>query len=367
MHKHLLTGILILLANIGISTAQTVDLSSVDAFFKVTETLIEGKEIPAEQWKDFDNSRGYRAFAERENKTLINIIKSSVNLAFGQGSVAGKDSILSISQEEMNSNTELLLKKLILVNYLDVKDNYDSIKAFRENYDLNALVERAKQRLSLFLGKPLDPAFELKPVYFLFIDADGGNREDALYIDFNLIYKQTEAQRVNFLAHEFFHNYRENFENHDFNYKSDLNHCIDLIQNEGIADLIDKTEGYGKYFAAVGELPGMTETWVRLYNQAESDLERFHQLIWKYLKDGISEKEMVDELIEILKFNGHPVGFFMANHIAGAGYKNEMLNTFYNPYAFFSLYNRAAEELNLFQLSTEFMDYLKSLTRDYYP
>lgn len=361
MNKSFLFGLLMLCATINISIAQTVDLTSVDAFFKISSTLREGKEISVEQWNDFDSSSGYKKFSERKDKTLINIIKSSMNIVFGNGTIAEKDSILSITQEEMNRNTTMLLKKLILINYLDMNDNYESIKSFRENYDFNALVEKAKQRLSSFLGKSIDTTTKFKPVYFHFINADGGVRDDALYVDLNLIYKQTEEQRVNFLSHEYFHNYRENFENHDFNYKCDLNHCIDFIQNEGIADLIDKSEGYEKYFTDVGELPEMVSTWVRLYNQAQSDLERFHNLIIRYSKYEISENEMVDEIIEIVKFNGHPIGFFMANHIVSAGYKNEMLKTFYNPYEFFSLYNKAAKEQNLFRLSNEFMDYLKGL------
>jgi len=196
MNRTFLIGLLILCANRNISIAQIVDLTSVDEFFKVTSILKEGKEISEEQWKDFDSSSGYKEFAEKKDKTLINTIKTSINIVFGNVTI----------------------------------------------------VEKAKQRLSSFLGKPIDSTTEFKPVYFLFIIADGKAKEDALYIDFNLIYKKTEEQRVNFLAHEFFHNYREKYENHDFNYKNDFNHCIDFIQNEGIADLIDKSEGYEKYF-----------------------------------------------------------------------------------------------------------------------
>ena len=366
MNRIFLFGLLILCANINISIAQTVDLTSVDEFFKVTSTLKEEGKISVEQWKDFDNSSGYKRFAESKNKFLINTIKSSINIVFSKGIKAEKDSILNISKEEMIENKTLMLKKLILTNYIDVSNNYDSIKSFRENYDFNALVEKAKQRLSSFLGKPIDATTEFNPVYFFVISADGSNKQDAIYADFNLIYKITEKQRIDFLAHEFFHNYREKYENHDFNYKSDLNFCIDMIQNEGIADQIDKTEGYEKYYTDVVELPEMVETMVNLYNQAEEDLERLHNSILKYSKEKISEKEMVDELIEIVKFNGHPIGFFMANHIVSAGYKNEMLKTFYNPYEFFNLYNKAAKEQNLFQLSDEFMEYLKGLTKKYY-
>ncbi|RLD80220.1 MAG: hypothetical protein DRJ10_07725 [Bacteroidetes bacterium] len=366
MNKIFLIGLLILCANINISIAQTVDLSSVDEFFKVTSTLKEGKGISVEQWKDFDSSSGYKEFAERKDKSLINTIKSSINIVFGNGTIAEKDSVLSITQEEMNSNPTMLLKKLILINYLDMNDNYGSIKLFRENYDFNALVEKAKQRLSSFLGKPIDSTTGFKPVYFLFISADGKNKEDAIYVDFNLIYKKTEEQRANFLAHEFFHNYREKYENHDFNYKNYIKYFIDAIQNEGIADLIDKTEGYEKYFTDAGESPEMVETWVGLYNQAQEDLERLHNLIMRYSKDEISEKELEEEIQEIVRYKGHPIGFSMANHIVSTAYKNEMLKTFYNPYEFFNLYNKVAKEKDLFQLSDGFMDYLKGLTKEYY-
>jgi len=361
MYRLLLVGLIILCADINISIAQTVDLTSVDEFFKVSSTLREGKEISVEQWSDFDNSSGYKRFAESNNKFLINTIKSSVIIVFGEEKNSEMDSILNITKEEMFENKTLMLKKLILTNYIDVSNNYDSIKSFRENYDFIALVEKAKQRLSSFLGRPIDATTEFNPVYFYIISADGSNKQDAIYVDFNLIFKIKEEQRIDFLAHEFFHNYREKYENHEFNYKCDLNYSIDMIQNEGIADLIDKTDGYEKYYSYVIELPEMVEAMVDLYNQAEEDLEKLHDLIMKFSNNKISEKETVDEWIEIVKFNGHPIGFFMANQIVGAGYKNEMLKTFYNPYEFYSLYNKAAKENNLFQLSDEFMVYLKGL------
>ncbi|HPX75926.1 MAG: DUF5700 domain-containing putative Zn-dependent protease [Bacteroidales bacterium] len=363
MGKYILIGFFMLCANINISIAQIVDLSSVDEFFKITTSLKEGKTVSVEQWKEFDSSSGYKEFTERQSGTLINTIKSSINIAFGNGTIAEKDSILNITQDEMNRNTTMLLKKLILTNYIDVNNNYDSIKSFRENYDFNALFEKSKQRLSSFLGKPIESNFEFKPVYFLFIIADGKNKEDGIYVDFNFLYKITEEQRINFLAHEFFHNYREKYEYHNSNFNNYLIYGINIIQNEGIADLIDKTEGYKTYFTNAGESPEMIETWVNYYNQAEKDLEELHNLIIKYSKNEISENEMEVEIQEIIKFNGHPIGFFMANHIVNAGYKNEMLNTFYNPFEFYSLYNKAAKEQNLFELSNEFMNYLENLTK----
>ncbi|MCK9236256.1 MAG: hypothetical protein M0Q41_08435 [Bacteroidales bacterium] len=366
MNKTLLFGLLIIFTNCKILIAQTVDLSSVDEFFKVTSILKAGKSVTNEQWDSFDNSAAYRKYALRENQTFIEIIKSSLNIAYGKDSINERNNILNITKEEMIKNTTMLLKKRILINYIEVDNHYDSILIFRQTFDFNALIENAKQRLSSFIGMQIDSTTKLKPIYFFFVDADGGAKDDGLYIDFNLFFKQTDKQRINFLAHEFFHDFREKFENHDFNYKCDLYYILDMIQNEGIADMIDKSEGYKKYFSDVGESDEMVEIWVNLYNQAPSDLEKLQNEIVKYARKEISETEMIDELIEIVKFNGHHIGFYMANQILDAGYESEMLDTFYNPYWFYVLYNKSAKLLNLFQLSDEFMDYLRSITKGYY-
>ncbi len=366
MNKVILLGLLIICVNRNISFAQTVDLTSVDEFFKVTSIIKEGQQNSGEQWTDFDNSTGYKKYVDSENEFIINTIKATINMAFANNDLSKVDSLLSTSREEMAENRKLMFQKRILKNYLDMKENFESIKSFRENYDFNNLIERSKLRLFTFLGKAVDTSFRFKALYFNCMYADGYNEEDAIYLDFNLIYKMTEEQRINFLAHEFFHNYREKFENHDFNHQCDLNYGIDMIQNEGIADMIDKTGGYKNYYTTVIQEPELGEIMVSLYKQAPEDLGKVQDMILKYSIAEISEKELVDEWIEIVKFNGHAIGFFMANQIEKAGYNYEMLETFYNPYAFFALYNKAAKKQKIFHLSDEFMAYLRSITKEFY-
>lgn len=366
MNKVILLGLFLICVNRNISFAQTIDLTSVDEFFKVASTLKEGKMISDEQWADFDNSTGYKKYADSKNKFVINTIKASIAMAFGNKEPDVKDSVLNFSKEEISKNRELMFQKRILTNYFDMKGSYDAVKSFRENYNFNAFVENSKQRLFTFLGRAVDTSFTFKTVYFACMDADGNNAEDAIYLDLNLIYKMTDEQRINFLAHEYFHNYREKFENHAFNHKCDLNFGIDMLQNEGIADLIDKTDGYKNYYTNVIQESELKEVMINLYNQAPKDLEKLQQVILKYAKNELSENETIDEWIEIVKFNGHAIGFYMANQIVIAGYENEMRETFFNPFAFFALYNKAAKTLNAFQLSDEFMDYLRSITKEYY-
>ncbi len=364
VNKILLIGLLVL--NIKVIFAQTVDLTSVDEFFKVTLTLKQGKEIPAEQWGKFDNSSGYKKFAESENEFLINTIKSSLQIVFANGNELERDSVLNISKEEMAQSKALMMKKTILTNYQDINENYLSIKSFRENYDFDSLLVKSIQRLGSFLGSPIDSTIEFKPVFFFFLNPDGKDAEDALYIDFNLIFEMTEQQRIDFIAHEYFHNYRRYFENHGFNYKCDLNFLLDMIQNEGIADQIDKSQGYEKYYSEVIKSPELTEIMVNLYNQAENDLEKIQTIIIRFSKNKISENGMIDELLDVYKFNGHAIGFYMSSQIVKAGYKKEMIKTFYKPYEFYKLYNLSAIENDTFQLSDEFMVYLNKITKEYY-
>lgn len=364
VNKILLISLLLL--NFEVMVAQTLDLTSVDEFFKLTSTLKQGKQISQEQWGNFDNSVCYKRFAESENEFLINTIRNSIQIAFCNGKESIRDSILNISKEEMAESKTSMMKNLILTNYQKINENYSSIKSFRENYNFDSLLAKAIQRLESFLGTPIDSTIEFKPVCFFFLNRDGKDTEDALLIDFNFIYELTEQQRINFLAHEYFHNYRRYFENNDFNYKCDLNFMLDMIQNEGIADQIDKSQGYESYYSEIIKSTELTNIMVNLYNQAEDDLEKVQNIIIRYSKDEITENRMVDELLEVYKFNGHAIGFYMSNQIVKAGYRKEMIETFYNPYEFYKLYNLAAIENTTFQLSDEFLDYLKRITEKYY-
>ena len=354
--------IALLLLNIKILTAQTVDLTSVDEFFKITSTLKQGKEISNEQWERFDKSSSYKLFSESENKFLINTIKTSIAMVFANDNEIMKDSILNISKEEMAKQKNLMLKKLILTNYQDIKNNYDSIQSFREHYDLASLPAKAIQRLQTFLGTSIDSTMKLKPIFFFFLNQDGSDSEDALFIDFNLIYKMTEQERIDFLAHEYFHNYRGYFEKADFNHKCDLSFMLDMIQNEGIADQIDKSMGYQNYYSSVRFGDELSQIMVDLYNNAEEDLKKIQNIIIQYTRNEITQSKMVDELLEVYKFNGHAIGFYMSNQIIKAGYKKKMVETFYNPYEFYRLYNLAAIKNHSLQLNDEFMTFLRRET-----
>ncbi|HOT55382.1 MAG TPA: hypothetical protein PLM68_08250, partial [Bacteroidales bacterium] len=66
------------------------------------------------------------------------------------------------------------------------------------------------------------------------------------------------------------------------------------------------------------------------------------------------------------KFNGHAIGFYMSSQIVKAGFEDEMVINFYNPYKFYTLYNLAAKNNGTFLFCNEFMEFLKNRTEKYY-
>ncbi|WP_028973738.1 DUF5700 domain-containing putative Zn-dependent protease [Spirochaeta cellobiosiphila] len=363
--------IVVLLFALGLSSslnAQKVDFSSVDEFFIIASEMMEGKEISPQQWAIFDSTGGYKEYAYRPDQVRIGIIRTSLQLSFEENkNLALKDRILNITEDEMKRDDDhQWLKKHTLINFMEMKDNLSQIQSFRENYDFDNMITKAKSKLSSFLGVSIDSSLEFKPLYFLCQEDDAQVRGNGIYMDFNSFYKYTEEERINYLAHEFFHNYRGYYENNDFNHKNALNYYTDMIQNEGIADLIDKENGYKKYFLSTGRTQEEAQYWEDMYNNAANDLIKLQELILEYSQKGIPEDTFVNKIEEIVKYNGHPIGFYMANQIVKGGYKKEMLENFYRPYEFYKLYNQVTIENGEPALTEEYLNYIKKISEEYY-
>ena len=350
--KNIVSFLLILLAFNISSNAQNVDLSSVDEFLNITTLLKNGEEVNMEQWNQFDSSAAYSLFSNSKDNTILNIVKTAMQDIFGCPDIKGQ-----------NQNGSLL-ETSVRANYEDIKKNYSEIRKFRDNYDFESLISNAKLRLQTFLGcEQLDASVKWRPVYFFFLSQDGIELDNAIVLDLNLIYKMTEEERINLLAHEFFHVYRAHFEHHDFNYANDINFAIDMIANEGIADQIDKYNmDYEQYYSTVIGSQELKDEFINLYENAEKDIEYLQDIIVQYSKSQIDKETCIDKLLEIYKYNGHALGFYMSNQIIMAGLKDEMIKEFYKPYEFYRLYSLALYKNKGISLNDDFLGFLKEAT-----
>ncbi|MFT3919614.1 DUF5700 domain-containing putative Zn-dependent protease [Cloacibacterium sp.] len=338
---------------------QKVNLSSVDYFFTIKDKISLGKSITEDDWKTLFNTNGYKISATSSMRKKI--IKEMMIAAYNPNFKLKKDSILNISIEENLKNPYALLCNMTLSNFIDYSKNEKNLKRFRSEYDFKAIPEYSKIKLKNFLINPVDSLIKVPTINFLCYEPDAQSKEKGIVVDFNLFYKQNPSERIDFIAHETFHKYRRNFINTKLIESNAVLREIDKLQDEGIADLIDKKENL---LESINN-KGLPEIFVKQYYEAfqnTSDiLKEFDNIVNSFLSKEISQEQMESKVNNFFLSGGHPNGYFMARLIEKAGLKNEMINNFYSPTEFIKTYNEAAKKENGYIFSDEFIHYIESL------
>ncbi len=170
------------------------------------------------------------------------------------------------------------------------------------------------------------------------------------------------------MAHESFHMYRDKVEELSL---PDSDHpdypilrTLDQMENEGVGDLIHRKRlYYGDGCLANSERAlGMQHEQL-----AQPATIRIMDRILSELADNPDLTDALGgQFQSFIPQSGHPTGYFMANLIEEELGAEEIRKVVRNPFRFFALYNRAAEQHGAApKLSAKTMDYLESLERRY--
>ena len=343
----------------------TIDLSSVDKFFEIADKIQLNKDVSENDWKALSRTLGYWGrFAPFE------IIPEMLMVAFSDNQQSKRDSILNLPAKIILQDHLARLTQITLINFLDMKEHQKELKLFRETYDFDAIKNRSIDRLKSFLIYPVVDTLIVFPQIALLCqepDAQFNLIGDIpiIIMDFNMFYKQTEEKRVNFLAHEMFHSYRDNIRAEFVNYSNNyLNLYIELIriQNEGIADLIDK-KGI-ECLIDDDDPQELIDLILSTYENTPQILNNLDIIVNSYINREISEEQLNKKVNRFFLFGGHANGLYMAKLIKNAGLMDEMLKTFYSPVEFLKLYNKAAKKENIYVLSDEFIKFVENLEKE---
>lgn len=338
---------------------QQIDLSSVDYFFIIKDKISSGKSINESDWTHLFNTSGYKISAR--SSTRKDIIKEMMLIAYNEELKIKKDSILNISIEENIKKPYDLLRQMTLLNFIDYSKNDKKIKAFRNEYDFLLIPNLSVKRLKSFLINPIDSLISIPSINFLCYEPDAQSKGTDIVCDFNLFFKQTQAERINFIAHETFHKYRRNFVNDNLFKSNILLQEIDKLQDEGIADLIDKKENLHESLGGKGLPELFVEQYIDAYKNTPKILQEFDSLVNSFMNKQISNEQLESKLNNFFLSGGHPNGYYMARLIEKAGLREEMLNKFYSPVDFIKVYNKAAQLENDYVFSNKLIDYLETL------
>lgn len=355
----LLSAILLSCCSPNVASSSFVDVSSVDAFFRMADKLASGKQPSDKEWNKLFETQGYKKCIDETFHERGEFTRNAMNLAYSPAKVAERDSLMKIPVIDMISDWEALLQRVMLQNFLDMKTHQPALQEQLRAMDFNNLQDKARQRLKSFLVNPVDSLVTTIPVSLVCMEPDALSLSGRIVWDCNLFYKQTEEARVDLLAHEMFHAYRRHFV--DERRASSLLKIIYLWHNEGIADLIDKKtlSDLSSEYLRYGFPQEYVESYNEMYHSTPRTLKDLENLTLSFLRNDITEKDFNLKLSAFGQYGGHPNGYYMSTLIKNAGFEKELIGTFDSPVEFMKLYNKSVDKE--YKLSDEFMNYIEKI------
>ncbi|MCJ7580268.1 MAG: hypothetical protein MUP98_07010 [Candidatus Aminicenantes bacterium] len=305
------------------------DFSAIDRLWDIVSVLEKDQEPLEAAWEALVRTPGYAALISNEWSYNLDFLKRNLRLVFKP----------SLSSElEKNSQNRAVR------HFLELKEKKTALQEFQvqmqESTALTETLDLLKGRIPEEATKRLD----IPPSAFIVFDKDARGGYGLLLFD--LLYALELGDLFKPLyAHEAFHYYRDKLaafsEGDILLVHQGILLALNMIQNEGLADLIDKP----KSIFEGG--PRADSSYALEYRKNMAESPRILGTLDELLCSLADIPGALDEVIgwkmfEAIPQSGHPTGFFMAKAVSEKIGEEDLIRTFNNPFAFFYLYNAAA-------------------------
>ena len=304
------------------------DFSAMDKIWGIISILERDEEPSEDAWTALIRTPGYAALISHEHHYGLDFLKRNLRLIFKP----------SRAEE---------LKKVAhdgsVGHFIGLKEKRAALKDFQVRLQNPSVQAKAMELLEpWFPSGSLDDKGKV-PASFIVFDKDARGGYGLLIFD--ILYALDQGEEfIPLFAHEAFHYYRDkSLAYDDGNVLMPHQYIlmsIDMIQNEGIADQIDKP---GSLFKGGSRFES---SYARRYrdNMAETPhiLGALDDELCQLMGSNPDYHEIGRNMISAIPMSGHPTGYFMTQAILKTLGTRELTRTFNNPFAFFYLYNTAA-------------------------
>ena len=338
---------LLLLAGAG--RAQTINVEAVTRYWQITDGLRQNQPLTDQVWQDFLEIPG--------NKIYVRGIFSAADL------VAYRRAIEVVYMPRHDSLRQAKLKAnswyYVLVN--DYKEREPAYRNFVAKVTKDpGTFDQMYQCAYEYLPTRAHTKVANLNIYYEALGNDATSQAEGLFYSLRSV-READAVKPGILqGHEMHHQLRPH---KDFGPVADddqgLMAIIGSIQNEGLADLIDKN----RELAEPGDPRGIRE-WI--LDPAPAFIHRMDSTIQSRARGGAPASVRYYRQLS-RSSNGHLPGFFMARAIQRNGYTQQLIKTADDPFAFLYLYQKAAKKDSEHapQFSDAAMRYLKTLELRY--
>lgn len=255
----------------------------------------------------------------------------------------------------------------ILANLLYIKSNEFALRTYTTRITspayLAACIALAKSNLPAHKYNKIPKDLT---IYINALTFDVAVQSPNMYFGLSIVYEYDRFKKGAIAAHELDHQLRVNkeIENKVSYADSTSFSIIDQVNNEGTADLIDKTVTV----ANSNTLYDAESTLHWILNDARQTIKSLDSAFL------VNSQQAPDRLSyrnfrELTHYSsGHIPGFYMAQIIVRNGGKAELIRTCDNPFQFFYQYNAAAkmDKTHPPLFSTKAINYLKALEKRVY-
>lgn len=329
--------------------AQTVNVDAVTRYWEITDGLRQNKPLTDQVWHDFLEIPG--------NKVYVRGIFTPEMLARYRQAIEGvyMPRYDSLRRAKLAANVWYY----VLVNdYKQREPEYRDFvaKVTKEAVSLDQMYQCAYE----YLPARAHTKVANLNIYYGALGNDATSQAEGLFYSLRSMREANEVRPGILQGHEVHHQLRPR-KNFGTIAAADegLMGIIGSIQNEGLADLIDKAPE----LAAPGDPKGIRE-WI--LDPAPAFIHKMDSAIQSQARGGAPAPGRYYRQLSNGS-NGHLPGFFMALAIQRNGYTRQLIKAADDPFAFFYLYQKAAskDKTPLPRFSDESLRFLKALERKY--
>ena len=314
----------------------SVDLTGIDAFWEVADILAAGHDPASRAWHRLFGTPGYEMLAERY--PLRYPIRMSMKLSFDPRREAERRDV---------ETSAVWMRPRMIRHMKQIKAQRTALEAFRSSMSADdSLITDAMQQLRPHLPPDaLEARYPPLVSFVLFLD-DGYASPDVVAIDLLMAKKLGRASLVRFIAHELFHAYRSTIalpEDHrGVGYMAMLIGALEQLENEGIADRIDKPDLLSAHPNRGSMLGRYADDYRAAYDNAPVAISQIGELMARMETRRRFSPDLVRRLQRAIPMGGHPTGAYMANVIAENSGEDTLRSTVGNVFRFFRAYQTAA-------------------------